>query len=374
MRKVLPALAALALGLSAPAWADIRTFNAAVQAGDYRGATSEAKATWPTIDRAAPDAAVVAREFGWVAMLAGEPAAALEYTRFLVDEGPRLTHPDQSPAVSRVLHDWASLEAASSAASRAKLLASLQARAMVAGRDLISARAAQALQAEAWGLSDWETAERAAALAVRFIGELGETTSPAMFEARRNQAVANFIRTKSPQAYDAIYDVAAEVHDSMMFATAGPARERLGREYFAATAWGDAAYGALVASRRPPPDRRLSINAGRTTPAELLYPAPGEAGLPRCKIALARGAKTPGFPFVSKFKDFGGSVTFALELAANGTFTNPKLLAAAPHADFVKATEDVMDTWRWKLDGSLKPPFCRMPQVHILTFEFVLGR
>ena len=63
--------------VAATAHADIRSFNAAVQAGDYRGATVVAGQTWPTVDRASPSAALVAREFAWIAMLSGEPASAL---------------------------------------------------------------------------------------------------------------------------------------------------------------------------------------------------------------------------------------------------------------------------------------------------------
>src|SRR5688500_10615798 len=108
LRASLMALIVASAGASAHA--DIRSFNAAVQAGDYRGATVVAGQTWPTVDRASPTAARVAREFAWVAMLAGEPAAALTYSRFLVERGAQLPHPDAAPAVSRILHDWATME------------------------------------------------------------------------------------------------------------------------------------------------------------------------------------------------------------------------------------------------------------------------
>ena len=74
VRAVPFALAALAL-ISAPARADIRGFNTAVKSGDYAAALAEADATWPTLNQG--NAAVAAREFAWVAMLAGEPMRAL---------------------------------------------------------------------------------------------------------------------------------------------------------------------------------------------------------------------------------------------------------------------------------------------------------
>jgi outer membrane biosynthesis protein TonB len=96
--------------------------------------------------------------------------------------------------------------------------------------------------------------------------------------------------------------------------------------------------------------------------------------LPRCRIVLDRAAKSPGFPFVSRYKDVGGEVVYALDVGANGAFSNPRLLAASPHYGFAQSVEDVLPSWRWKIEGGAQPPSCRMPSVHILTFEFTLGR
>lgn len=367
--------AALALLLAhAPAHSDIRSFNAAVEAGDYRGATVVAGQTWPTVDRASPTAAPVAREFAWVAMLAGEPASALIYSRFLVEQGSQLAHPDPAPAVSRVLHHWASLEANASPQARASLLQSLYTRATVSGRDLVSPRAAQALFAEAWAAGDWAQAESAAMYAIRFLDDLQAGGIATRYEARRSQAMARFMRTKSPDAYNALYDIAGEVHDQIAATPDAEMRIRLAIEYHAAAAWADAIYGGLGSRQRDVADRRQSITAGRPSLADLLYPAPGDASLPRCRIALARGAESPGFPFVSRFKELAGSVTYAAEVSPSGALANPRLLAFAPHAEFVQATQAVQTSWRWRIEGTAQPPACRLPHVHIMTFEFALGR
>ncbi|MEQ1781057.1 MAG: energy transducer TonB [Hyphomonadaceae bacterium] len=371
--RLVPAAIAVLAVLPAPAHADIRAFNAAVQSGDYVAALAEAEATWPSLDQST--AAVAAREFAWIAMLAGDPTRALAYSRFLVEQGATLATPDKSPEVSRVLHAWAGLEAASSPGARTSLLTALQARAAIANRDLISPRAAQALQAEAWEAGDWPQAEAAAHLAGRFLDDLGATQSPARYEARRTQAMASFMRTKSPDAYTALYDAATELHELIATTPAGKIRDTLAREYFAALAWGDAVYSALPASRqRQVPDRRNTVGAGRPAMVDLLYPAPGDPALPRCRITMAKTNAAPGFPFVSRFKEFGGVVTYALDVNPNGTFANPRVMAAAPHPDFVEATQSVMSSWRWKLDASQTPSTCRMPQVHIATFAFAMGR
>jgi hypothetical protein len=374
MRTTLAALAALALGLGAPAWADIRAFNEAVEAGDYGGAVLAAAETWPAVDRSSPDAAGIAREFGWIAMLAEEPSAALVYARFLVEEGPRLAHPDPSPAVSRVLLDWASLDAAVSPLARSQLLASLNARGAITGRDLISVRAAQALHIEAWRAGDWAQAGTAAELGLRFLDEIGVSQSPARFQLRRGMAVSAFMRAKSPEAYNAVYDVAEEIHDLIIATPEGAIRDRLASEYFAATGWGDVMYSALGTRQRSTPDRRLTAGANRRSIAELLYPAPGDMSLPRCRVTLARNFRQPGFPFNARFKDFGGVAVYALSVEPGGLFSEPRLLVSAPHDGMAAAVEDVIGSWRWRIDGGAQPPACRMPETHILTFEFALGR
>ena len=51
--------------IASPAVADIKAFNAAVKAGDYKTAAAEAKSTWAAFDKTSPDTASVAREFGF---------------------------------------------------------------------------------------------------------------------------------------------------------------------------------------------------------------------------------------------------------------------------------------------------------------------
>lgn len=365
---------ALFAAAATPASADIRAFNAAVQKGDYAAAVAAANETWPAINRASPDAASIAREFGWVAMLADEPATALTYAKFLVEQGASLTQPDSSPVVSRVLFDWASLASATSQPSsqplRARLLASLQQRAAAPGRDLISVRAAHALHAEAWAAGDWVQAYDSALLAIRFLDEAGASQSPVRFELRRGVAASSYLRVKSSEAYNAIYDVAAALAELIAVEPPGALRDRYAVEYFAAVAWGDVMYSALDAARQ-----KATPNRGATTRSivEMLYPAPGDVVLPRCRIVLDRKFDNPGFPFEARYRDLGGEVIYAFKVEPGGSFSNPRVLASAPHAGFARQLGDSFRSWRWRVEGPA-PPNCRMPETHILTFEFGLGR
>ncbi len=371
----LSGVAGIVMALSASsASADIRVFNEAVRIGNYKAAATEAAATWPTVDRTAPDAAATAREFAWIAMLAGQPESALVYAKFLVEQGAALTSPDPSPAVSRVLYDWAAVAMTPSPQTRARLFASLQQRATAVGRDLISVRAAQVLHAQAWDAGDWALADASAAFGVRFADELGASASPARFELRRGRLAAVFMRDKTPEAYNAMYDVAVELYDAIATTDNPMLRRRFATEYYATTAWGDAMYSTLGGRQRSTPNRANAIGVGKKSMLELLYPAAGDPALPRCRITLAKNFSKPGFPFSSRFKDFGGVVTYALDISPGGLFLNPRLLGVAPHDGLAEEVEDVILSWRWRIEGDVSPPSCRMPQTHILTFEFALGR
>ena len=96
-------VASLAILAAAPAFADIKAYNAAVKAGDYKAAAAEAKSVWATFDKTSPDTAGVAREFGFSSYVAGDYAAAHDFGQFLKDNGSTLPTPDDQPTVSAVL-------------------------------------------------------------------------------------------------------------------------------------------------------------------------------------------------------------------------------------------------------------------------------
>ena len=208
-------------------------------------------------------------------------------------------------------------------------------------------------------------------LAIRFLDELGAGQTPARFELRRGLALSSFMRVKSADSYNAVYDIAAELAVLVAATPEGALKQRYASEYFAAIAWGDVMYGALGSARqKATPDRRNTVRQL----ADILYPAPGDPSLPRCRITLARNFDNPGFPFEQRFRDLGGEVIYALNVEPGGLFSNARLLVSAPHNGFAEEVADVLNSWRWRIDAGAQPPNCRMPNVHILTFEFALGK
>lgn len=136
---------ALAAALAAPAFGDIKAFNAAVKAGDYKKAAIEAKATWEAWNKSDPDTAVVAREIGFASYMAGDFATARIFGEFLRDNGARLPTPDSQPALSWVLLTASNYRLEANGKTRQALLDTLKAREKLAGIDMQSVLAAEAM-------------------------------------------------------------------------------------------------------------------------------------------------------------------------------------------------------------------------------------
>ena len=375
MRRVAFSLAAgicLAGSLlsAAPASADIREFNAAVMQRDFRAASVVAAETWPQLDKSSPDIATVAREFGWVAMLADQPAAAQVYARFLREQGGFLPKPDPSPVVSLVLFEWSNLAAAATADGRARLLSARQQRASLAGKDLISIRAAQLLFARSWEADDWGMAGQAAGIAVKVMAQVGPEYDSVRYQMRRGRIAASFMQTQSVESYNAMYDLAGEIYAAIAARPDAISREQLAPDFFDTTAWGDVMYAALRGERRGVADRSGSVTRGQPSTNDMFFPAPGDPALPRCHIVVANTSRQPDYPGGSTTKGFNVVAAYAVTLAPGGRYSGARLLGSAPYGQFATALDKVLPYWRWELDRATPAGSCRMPSTQILTVHF----
>lgn len=355
---------------AAPAFADIRQFNAAVQQKDFRAASVAAAETWPQLDKSSPDIAIVAREFGWVAMLADQPAAAQVYARFLRERGGFLPKPDPAPVVSLVLFEWSNLAAAASADGRARLLAVLQQRAGMTGKDLISIRAAQLLFARSWESDDWAMAGQAADIALKVMAEVGPEYDPVRYQMRRGRIASDFMRTQSADSYNAMYDLAEEIYGAAAARPDPASRAQLAADFFDTAAWGDVMYAALRGDRRGIPDRSGSVTRGHASTNEMFYPAAGDPALPRCRINVVNTSRQPDYPGGPTTKGFNVVAAYAVTLAPGGRYSGVTLLGSAPYGQFGAALDSVLPYWRWELDRSTPAGGCRMPATQILTVHF----
>ncbi len=374
MRRVIFSVMALCaangLLLAAPAAADIRQFNAAVMQQDFRTASIVAAETWPQLDKSSPDIAVVAREFGWVAMLADQPAAAQVYARFLREHGGALSKPDASPVVSLVLFEWSNLAAAPTRDVRTRLLSALQQRAGMSGKDLISIRAAQLLFARSWEADDWSMAAQAADIALRVTAEVGPEYDAVRYQMRRGRIAADFMRTRSADSYNAMYNLAEEIYAAAAARPDPASRAAFAADFFDTAAWGDVIYGALGSDRRSIADRSGSVTRGHVSTSEMFYPAPGDAALPRCRINVDSTSRQPDYPGGPAARGLNVVAAYAVTLAPGGRFSGVRLLGSAPYGQHATALDEVLPYWRWELDRATPAGTCRVPATHIVTVQF----
>lgn len=354
----------------APAFADIREFNAAVQQQDFRRASVVAAETWPQLDKSSADIAAIAREFGWIAMLADQPAAAQVYARFLRERGGFLPQPDPSPVVSLVLFEWSNLAAATSVDGRARLLSVLQQRAAMTGKDLISIRAAQLLFARSWEASDWIMAGQAADIALKVMAEVGPDFDPVRYQMRRGRIASDFMQTQSAVSYNAMYDLAEEIYGAVAARPDVESRQQLAADFFDTTAWGEVMYAALRGDRRGIPNRSGAVTRGHVTTSEMFFPAAGDPAVPRCGINVANSSRQPEYPGGSTARGFNVVATYAMTLAPDGRYSSARLLGSAPYGPFANALDKVLSYWRWELDRATPAGACRMPATQIVTIHF----
>lgn len=353
-----------------PASADIAAFNVAVRAGDYRAASAAAAQTWPTLDKAAPDIAIVAREFAWAAMLANDPRSAQTYASFLVNTPPATPPQGYLPVVGKVLNAWADFSVSSTRESRAALQGALNERAALHTTDLISLRAVEALYYDNWDKGRWKEAAAAASTGATILPDFGKGMQDLRYMFERAAIASAFADRPDGELARKMRTLAERALADVLVTTEPGLKDRMTRVYFDIAAW------AEVAERKMQLDDKhflptLKSDAARRA-FKLISPAPGDPALPECSITRADGAKAPKYPSAPSFSGWPGMATYRLKVDADGRFREIRLMGAAPNSDFAESAGKVIDDWRWTFRDGVRPPQCRMPDYYYVDFEFRL--
>jgi hypothetical protein len=352
--------------VAAPALADIRAFNTALKAGDYRAASTAAAETWPGLDKAAPDIAVTAREFAWVAMLAGDPGKAQAYSSFLVARAATLGPGDPAAVTWRVLDAWVAFALRPASDTRKALADALAVRTATIGKDLISLRAAQALFNDEWGAGLWRDAAAAAQSGARIARDFGRGFVDVVYRLETGRLAASFVDRATNEAAMYLEDLAVRVYAEAMTETDAGMKQRLVDAFFAADAWAEAANLRLVQQG----GKRASADKSKSTIPARLTPAPGDPALPECQIARAANAREPDFSANRRFQGWPGFATYRLKVAENGRFSEVRVMGIAPYGELGVATSRGIEDWRWQFTGAARPPSCRIPAYYYLGFQF----
>jgi len=352
--KVLVVLACAAC-IATPAFADVKAFNAAVKAGDYKTAAAEAETTWKTWDTSSGQTALLAREFGFAALIAGRNDLARQFGQFLVEKGASLATPDDQPLTSAVLFRIADFRIGKSDTQRSALRDALFARSGAPGLDITAVVSWEALYVADWNGGDWDNAAKDAAGAAEFMSRDAKNMLVRQRSAELQAASAMFVggRNRVTKGKNDYYDAMANVHDRIVGdidAAAGQAaRDQLWPMKWRSEAWAIAIESYLTSSYEQVGSNISSALNARPLlqPKFAQYPEdPASAQLPACGGEFE--GKKLRYPENKAYKGLVGSVIVRLETGADGKVTDVEVLAAVPGEGFAAKMIETLETWTFK--------------------------
>ncbi len=369
------------VAMTLPAAAGIAEFNEAMRRGDVKAASAESVEIWKTWDKSDRDTALMAREFGFVAMLAGDYETARNFGRFLLDEGATLATPDDHPLTSAVLLRASEHWVDPSAETRAQLEAALEARRAVEGVDLISANGAEILYNGDWQSGDWDALLVSAPIAVDLLSRGQQGLLPRLRRAELVAATGSFLSQRNflNDSRNATYDAVADVHDTIaadLNADENAAvRDRLWPVKWEAEAWANAIASYLTSDYsgidtlikrkldpRPLVQPRIGFIA--EDPELAVFPVcPGSWKGPRIR-----------YPQNRAFAGIVGAVIVRLETDDRGRVSDTEVLAAIPLQSFSDAVLKAVKDWRLEPEKGADLRNCRMAsRSRVLRVTFYIG-
>ena len=371
LRKIATA-AVVAVLMCGTAWADIRAFNAAMQVKDYKQATAEAASTWASLDKTRPDLAVIAREFGMAAYLAGDYAAARSYGEAAVAKGETVNEGKSEKIASEVLLRISEHQLTPSDATRDKLFAALQASATLPGIDLLSYLGATAMVSYDIEQGHWRSARTSAGLAEKLTGQGGQGYASSNLQFAMIAAVSAFSLKRDVAAFERVDAVYARIVGAINTAPTAERAAGLVQTYWDLYAWGTSAETFLAENRQ------FKLYKARVGPDPVIdYTTPGGKLIARqdpnaCIAVVADGSPRPIFPPYAAMKGMIGAVILKLDIAADGRVLDADVLAAAPARYFGDSA--IKSALQMKfMAGETSLPGCSLAQTdRIFTFVFQL--
>lgn len=377
IRKSAAGLVAFAFGvcLAGSAIADIKSFNAAVKAGDYKAAAAAAEDTWKTWDKTDPDTALLAREFGFAALVAGRDELAFQFGEFLVEEGAKLAKPDDQPLTSAVLYRAADLKVKGSDEKRIALRTALNARMTMPGVDMTTVLSWELLYSAGWESADWEGAVADAARAAEFSAR-NKSLIARQRRAELHGAATEFVkaRGRQTQSRNDLYGKVADVHDRIVGDIEAAASKPLQNELWAVK-WRAEAWAIAIESFVNSTYEQVgSLLDTSLKPRPLVQPRFAQqtetAMLPLCEGELTGSAIR--YPESKRFRGVGSMIA-RLETRADGKVTKVTVLGVIPDEDFVSNIVGALETWTFKPSAGIDRASCGLEsRNHLYKVSFRL--
>jgi hypothetical protein len=358
-----------ALGVCASAQADIKSFNAAMKAGDFKTAAAEAASTWSTLDKSRDDLPIIAREFGFAAYMAEDFAAAAMFATEALREGGDTPEVAASRTQSTVLLRAAEHRTKPTDASRNALVVELQARAALPGLDAITFLAARDALNYDVGKGRWSAALESSAVAKTLAEAGGPDYRVSALRFEMWQAAAFHAASKDSAANDRLVALRNHVISDIDAAASDAAARMHVALYWEVEAWEAATAPRVSRFNRTdaPAEKDPSLRSSR-----LLANNPN----PACKFK-PDFKQIPAVPEYASDNKFNGVIVMKVDVDEKGVMSNATSLASAPDpalgpglVEFLVKTRNN----RFRQDGEWGPSCTLARKGYIFTWIFQPAR
>lgn len=382
LKRMFRAIAAgVSLALVASASAGVPEFNEAMRRGDIKAASAEAVEIWKTWDTSNPDTALMAREFGFVSMMAGNYEAARDFGRFLAEQGPTLPTPDAGPVTSEVLYRASAHKLEGDASSRAALVSALAARQAEPGIDLITVNAAEILYAGDWAKGEWEALAESGPIAVELLERGGQQLLARLRRAEITAAAANFLhqRRNLNNSRNDAYGMMADTHDRIAADLSADENASIRADLWPLK-WEAEAWSAALASFLTSDYSGIdTLIQRKLEPRALVQPTvgfvredPELAPFPLCEGGWE--GRRIRYPQNKAFTGTVGAVIVRIATDGEGKVTDTEVLASIPLNSFSDAVTSAVRDWRFEPERGADLRNCRLEAAgRLLRVTFFIG-
>lgn len=367
--KVLAITVAL---IALPARADIKSYNAAMQQGDYKAAAAAAASTWPTLDKSRKDYAVIAREFGFAACLAGDFAAARNYGEAAVAASSALGEDPVLRSGSEVVLRLAEFRLDPDDATRDALFDALERRAALPGVDMVTYVAVTGLTTHDFEEGLWPRAVASASLGERLTRAGGPEYATEALRFGLNARVAEYLNRKHIAAFDAMEAHRRTVIEAIAAYPEDQGDEDIVRLFYETEAWLATLRTHLIALGKFRGEHRrkeaaLAEESDPTVIKAMARIAPQKPGV--CPVVRANEPNLT-YPSSALFRGMVGTVMLRMELNAQGGVENPQVIASVPIQHFGDAVLAVANELKYVASDDA-PPGCTLAQKDVvLSVQF----
>lgn len=364
LRKIATAAAMAAL-MSGTAVADIRAFNEAMQAKDYKKAAVEATSTWATLDKSRSDLPIIANEFGFAALMALDYESARTFaTAALAGNGDR-----EFRIGAEVLLRFAEFKLTRSGTTREKLLTALEASATLPGIDLATFLGINALVTYDVESDSWRAARVSAALGEALTGRGKSKPSVENLTFGLIRASSAYAIDLDMESFKGLVALYGEVLDAIQTAPSDEEAKKFGPLLWQTLAWQQSARAQLRSNKD---FRRGEPDGSDAWPKGVLTSRIGFSDLPpnACKLAPPVVSRPVAYPSDAADMGIAGAVVVKVDVDEAGAVSNMQMLAAVPQRLFGDAVLKAADRISFTKAPDATPGCTLVRKDKVFTYVF----